>query len=182
MILSDGHPVDFAPQMLGETVPMLANGYFYASDGLDLSGRFATYAALYRAQPSIATLVDKIANSAARLTLKVWDTTPATGKVQDVTSPYARLMDARQTFMSPFNFWRWTFSTYEVYGEAFWLKQRDDAGRRAVAAADAPVAGDGEARRGRERQVRLHAGRRLGRTPRGAASEVVPFLRYNPDS
>jgi hypothetical protein len=64
---------------------MLSNGYFYASDGLNLSGKFATYAALYRAQPSIATLVDKIANSAARLTLKVWDTTPATARSRTPT-------------------------------------------------------------------------------------------------
>jgi len=87
VIVSNGTTLDFAPQALGETVPSLSNGYFYAEQGLSLSGKFATYSALYRAQPSIATVVDKVAASAARLTIKVWDNTPKTGKVQDVTSP-----------------------------------------------------------------------------------------------
>jgi HK97 family phage portal protein len=182
MILSDGHPVDFAPQMLGETVPMLANGYFYASDGVDLSGRHATYAALYRAQPSIATLVDKLANSAARLTLKVWDTTPATGKVQDVTSPYARLIETPCQTMSPFNFWRWTVSTYEVYGEAFWLKVRDDAGD--VQSLQPMHPSRVTVKRDPDGNVKYIFSVGVGSAGllEVFASEVVPFLRYNPDS
>jgi phage portal protein BeeE len=129
MILSSGQAVDLAPQSLGETTPVLSNGYFYANGGLNLSGKFATYAALYRAQPSVATLVDKVANAAARLTLKVWDERPATGKVEDTTSAYAKLIARPTSVLSPFNFWRWTFATYEVYGEAFWYKQRDADGQ-----------------------------------------------------
>lgn len=181
MILSGGAPTDFAPQALGETVPSLSNGYFYAKDGATLSGKFATYAALYRAQPSIATVVDKVANAAARLTLKVWDMTPATGKAADDSSPYARLISNPCPLMSPFNFWRWTFSTYEVYGEAFWLKVRDQGNVTGL--------------------VPMHPSRTtVKRDDRGGvvfsfslgvasagllevpASEVVPFQRYNPDS
>src|SRR4051812_48392848 len=116
MILSSGRAVNLAPQSLGETTPTLSNGYFYARDGLTLSGKFATYAALYRAQPSVATLVDKVSNAAARLTLKVWDEQPATGKVEDTTSAYAKLIARPTSILSPFNFYRWTFATYEVYG------------------------------------------------------------------
>ncbi|MFJ4230096.1 hypothetical protein ACIPYV_21215, partial [Paenarthrobacter nicotinovorans] len=71
MIISNGTRI--APQALGETTPTLANGYYYAKTALELIGRVETYGALYRAQPSIATVVDKVAAAAARLTIKVWD-------------------------------------------------------------------------------------------------------------
>ena len=129
MIQSNGTVLPFAPQALGETTPTLTNGYFYGKQGLDLVGKFATYAALYKAQPSIATVVDKIANAAARLTVKVWDTTPETGRVLDTDSAFAKLIANPSTEMSPYAFWRWTVSTYEVYGEAFWYKQRDSFGQ-----------------------------------------------------
>ena len=189
MIVSNGTTLDFAPQALGETVPSLSNGYFYAEQGLSLSGKFATYSALYRAQPSIATVVDKVAASAARLTIKVWDNTPKTGKVQDVTSPYARLIASPSTELSPFNFWRWTFSTYEIFGEAFWYKQRRD--KTAFGIPTGPVVN----------LLPMHPSRTaVHRDANGAveyiftlgvasagilkapADDVVAFLRYNPDS
>jgi HK97 family phage portal protein len=126
MIVSNGQALDFAPQALGETVPNLANGYFYARTGLGLANLYATYAALYRAQPSISTVVDKVAAAAARLTVKVWDVTPASGRVEDTSSAYAQLIARPCSKLDPFAFYRWTFSTYEIYGEAFWYKQRRD--------------------------------------------------------
>jgi len=182
VIQSDGQVVDFAPQALGETVPTIANGYFYAQDGLSLSGKFATYAALYRAQPSIATLVDKIANAAARLTLKVWDHTPATGKVQDTTSPFARLMARPSETMSPFNFWRWTLSTYEVYGEAFWYKQRGPLGNVVGLLPMHPSRVS--VKRDDDGQVVYIFTLGVGSAGilRAPAEDVVPFQRYNPDS
>lgn len=183
MIVSAGRALDFAPQALGETVPQLSNGYFYGQDGLNLSGRFASYAALYRAQPSIATLVDKVANAAARLTLKVWDTTPADGKVADVASPYARLIARPSSHMSPFNFWRWTFATYEVYGEAFWFKQRDDSGQVVNLLPMHPsrtsVKRDED---GNTYYVFSVGGVGAAGLLEAAADDVVPFQRYNPDS
>ncbi|HET8765798.1 MAG TPA: phage portal protein, partial [Pedococcus sp.] len=189
MIVSDGQPVDFAPQALGETTPSLSNGYFYAQDGLTLSGKFATYAALYRSQPSIATVVDKVANSAARLTLKVWDNTPATGKAIDTTSDFARLIARPSQKMSPFNFWRWTFSTFEIYGEAFWYKQR--AGRDSFGRPAGPVINLLPMHPSRTSIERDDEGNvvyvfTLGVASAGLlrapADDVVPFLRYNPDS
>lgn len=183
MIVSGGRAFTFASQALGETTPSLTNGYFYGSDRVNLTGMQASYAALYRAQPSIATVVDKVANAAARLSLRVWDKTPATGKLEDTTSAYARLIAGPSTFLSPFNFWRWTISTYELYGEAFWYKQRDANGAVVELVPMHPsrtiikrnedgevfyqfsVGGVGSA-------ALLEAGR----------DDVVPFLRYNPDS
>jgi HK97 family phage portal protein len=195
VIVSNGTTLDFAPQALGETVPSLSNGYFYATQGLELSGKFATYAALYRAQPIVATLVDKIANSAARLTIKVWDNTPKTGKVQDMTSPFARLMADPCTVMSPFNFYRWTFSTYEIYGESFWYKVRDPNGPSVETEHGTRLTGEVVS------VLPMHPSRTavhrnsfgavefiftLGVASAGIlhapAEDVVAFLRYNPDS
>ena len=195
MIVSNGTTLDFAPQALGETVPSLSNGYFYAQQGLELSGKFATYAALYRAQPIVATLVDKIANSAARLTVKVWDNTPKTGKVQDTTSPFAQLMADPCTVMSPFNFYRWTFSTYEIYGESFWYKVRDPNGPSVETEHGTRLTGEvinvlpmhpsrTAVHRGTFGQVEYIF--TLGVASAGIlhapADDVVAFLRYNPDS
>jgi HK97 family phage portal protein len=195
MIVSNGASVPFAAQALGETTPTLSNGYYYAQTGLSLSNRFATYAALYRAQPAVATLVDKVANSAARLTIKSWDNTPITGKVQDTTSPYARLLADPCTVMSPFSFYRWTFSTYEIYGESYWYKVRD---------ANGPFVKTEHGTRLTGKVVGLlpmHPSRvAVHRTSTGdveyiftlgvasagilhaPAEDVVAFLRYNPDS
>jgi HK97 family phage portal protein len=182
VIVSDGKALGFAPQALGETTPSLSNGYFYASNSLNLSGVTATYGALYKAQPSIATVVDKIAASAARLTVKVWDNTPVTGRVADTSSAFAKLIANPCPEMSPFNFYRWTVATYEIYGEAFWLKLRDDAGNCWGLLPMQPT---------RTMVQRDEAGNveyvfTLGVASAGIlrvpASDVVAFLRYNPES
>jgi HK97 family phage portal protein len=182
MILSDGNALNVAPQMFGETTPTLSNGYFYPETGLTLSGKFATYAALYRAQPSIATLVDKIANAAARLTLRVWDNSPETGKVEDLVSPFARLIRRPTEVMSPYNFWRWTLSTYEVYGEAFWYKQRDQ--NRNVIALLPMHPSRTAVKRDDDGAVfyEFTLGVASAGILRAPAADVVPFQRYNPDS
>ena len=182
MILSDGTVVPFATQALGETIPTLSNGYFYAETGLDLSGKFATYGALYRAQPSVATVVDKISAAAARLTVKVWDNTPESGKILDTESDLAKLIARPCTEMSSFNFWRWTVSTYEIYGEAFWYKQRNTEGKvvnllpmhpSRVAVHRTPLG---------EVEYIFTLGVAAAGILKAPASDVVAFQRYNPDS
>ena len=182
MILSDGTAVPFATQALGETTPTLTNGYFYAQSGLDLSGKFATYAALYRAQPSVATVVDKISNAAARLTVKVWDTSGDSGKMLDSESGLAKLIARPSMEMSPYNFWRWTFATYEIYGEAFWYKMRDSFGTviNLVPMHPSRVA----VKRDTDGNVTYIF--TIGAGSAGIlevpSKDVVPFQRYNPDS
>lgn len=182
MIVSQGAPLDFAPQALGEIVPQIANGYFYASDGLGLLNRFATYGALYRAQPAVSSLIDKVSNAAARLTLKVWDPTPSTGRTQDTTSPFARLLANPCTLMSTLNFYRWTFATYEVYGEAFWYKQRDTRGQLVNLI---PMHPSRTAIR-RDKLGNIEYVFTLGVASSGIlvapADDVVAFLRYNPET
>jgi HK97 family phage portal protein len=137
---------------------------------------------LYKAQPSIATVVDKIAASAARLTVKVWDNTPKTGRVVDTGSAFARLIANPCPEMSPFSFYRWTVATYEIYGEAFWYKQRNTDGQ---------VVGLLPMHPSRTMVHRNDAGLieyvfTLGVASAGIltapADDVVAFLRYNPEN
>jgi HK97 family phage portal protein len=189
VIVSNGQALDFAPQALGETTPTLSNGYFYAAQGLGLLNQFAAYSAIYRKQPSVATLVDKIANSAARLSVKVWDITSENGKVEDTSSAYAKLMANPSSELSPMSFWRWTFSTYEIYGEAFWYKQR--ARKDSFGRPTGPVVNLLPMHPSRVAVHRLETGEveyifTLGVASAGIlkapASDVVAFLRYNPDN
>lgn len=183
MILSEGRTLNFAPQALAEVAPISAStGYFYAEQGIGLLNTFALYGQMYRAQPWLATVVDKVSNSAARLSFNSWDLS-GKQKVLDTSSPFARLWQKPCPVMHRYSFWRWTFSTYEIYGEAFWLKIRDDVGR---------VVG----------LYPMHPARTIVRRDKSTGdvtyifslgvsqaglltvpeSEVVPFLRYNPEN
>src|SRR5213080_3301986 len=128
MLLNNGQVVPLAPQALGETTPVMSTGYFYPKDGLWLEKRFAFYAELYKAQPWVAAAVNKRSNAVARLSLNVWDNAPNNGKNLDSESPYAQLLRMPCSFLSPYAFWRWWVSTYDIYGEAFAYKLRDQSG------------------------------------------------------
>ncbi len=182
MIRSSGQDVGFAPQALAETTPQFANGFFYAQSNLELSGKQASYGALYRAQPSIASLVDKVANAASRLSLRVWDLTPTTGKVEESATAFARLMNTPCQTMSPFNFWRWTVSTYEIYGEAFWLKVRDGSGAVVDLFPMHPSRISVERDEYGDVWYLFTIGVGTSGMLKAPAADVVPFLRYNPDT
>lgn len=181
MLLSDGRVLP--DSLFAETTPILTNGYFYAKDGLDLTRLHATYGQLYRNQVWVQAVVDKIASSASRLTLKTWDISSETGKKSADDTAYGRLIASPSTSMDPVAFWRWVHSTYEVYGEAFLIKVRHEPG-----AAPSTL-------------LPMHPSRTIvKRTDTGdleyiftlgvasagifkaAASEVIPFRRYNPDT
>lgn len=183
MIITQGQALNFAPQALAEVAPLAAStGYFYADQGVNLLNTFALYGQMYRAQPWLATVVDKVSNSAARLSFNSWDMSGPQKKL-DTDSPFADLWRRPCPVMHRYAFWRWTFSTYEVYGEAFWLKLRDDRGRvvglypmhpaRTIVKRD-KATGD---------VTYIFS---LGVSQAGlltvGESEVVPFLRYNPDN
>lgn len=187
MIVSGGQALDFAPQALGEVTPIsAANGYFYAEQGLSLANKYAAYGELYRRQPMIAGLVDKLANALARLTIQVWQTNEA-GKNQVGQSPYAKLLKRPCPAMSPFNFWRWTASTYEIYGEAFWLKVRD-ARHNVIGLWPMHPSRTAILREVDEVTKRWQTfyvftlGVASAGLLKAPAEDVVPFLRYNPDN
>ena len=188
MILSQGAPrLPFAPQALAETSPIPSStGYFYAEQGIGLLNTFALYGEMYRSQPWLATVVDKVAASTARLSYNAWDVS-GPNKSLDTSSPFARLMQRPCPVMHKFGFWRWTSSTYEVYGEAFWAKiRRDGKGTRSPVLGLLPMH---PSRTIIERDK--DTGRDTYKFSLGVASagileldqdDVVPFLRYNPDN
>lgn len=190
MIVSRGTALTFAPQALAETAPLAgATGYFYAEQGFDLVGRFAVYGQLYRAQPWLATVIDKIAASAARLSFNVWDTSPASGKVLDVNSAYAAFWRNPCPLMPTFAFKQWTFSTYELYGEAFWLKIRNVAGQVIGVLPMHPsrtmvrrLTPEDAAKAGYSVEYVFTVGVASAGLLRVPDRDVVPFLRYNPDN
>lgn len=194
MIISNGEqsPLGFAPQALGERVPSIANGYFYATQGMGLISYFAAYSTLYKKQPSIATVIDKVANAAARLTLRVWDEAEKGARVEDTTSAYARLIASPCLQLAPVTFWRWVFSTYEIYGETFLYKQRsglttDGFGRTVNTGEVVNLLPMHPSRVAVHRDEAGHVeyvftlGVASTGILRAPAEDVIPFLRFNPD-
>lgn len=128
MILSNGTQKVLAPQAFAELSPQFYNSYFVPRTGIDLETTFATYAELYRRQPWVNTVVNKIANLIARLGLQVWDMSSPTGKMLDTTSPYAKLIAKPSPYMDSHSFWAWVAATIEIFGETYLIKIRE-AGR-----------------------------------------------------
>lgn len=134
MILENGLNQPIAPQAFAETAPLFFNGYFVPRQGFQLETSFQTYAQLYARQPWVATVVDILAKSIARLQIKVWDTSPTTGNILkphkgDGATAYAKLMANPCPTMHPYEFRNWMASTYLIYGEVYLIKVFDDRGR-----------------------------------------------------
>lgn len=164
--------------VLAEPEPLWGRGWSLPTATLDLVSKRVTYGALYRSQPSVATVVDKRANATARLSLRVWDTTPATGKRLDTTSPLARLISNPCPDMSPFAFWRWVSSTYDIYGEAFLLKIRNGAAVTALV----PVAPTTVTVERDDQGVVKYRVMIGGVAVTFPSEDVIALTRYNPDS
>lgn len=181
MLLSDGRVLP--DSLFAETTPILTNGYFYAKDGVNLAKLHATYGQLYRNQVWVQTVVDKIANSASRLSLKTWDISAESGKSDADETAYGKLIANPSTTMDSFSFWRWVFSTYEVYGEAFLIKVRPTPG--AAPSTLLPMHPSRTiVRRATDGSIEYIF--TLGVASAGlfktSADDVIPFRRYNPDT
>jgi HK97 family phage portal protein len=180
VIVSDGNLV---PAAFGDLTPSLANQYYYSRTGIELSSAFASYAAVYRAQVWVATLVNKIAYGTARLPLKVYRRLADDSREQARDTPFAKLIRNPNPRQDPFFFWLWTVSTHEVYGEAIWIKVRPAPGRPPSQLWPLHPANVTTYRRQTD-------GVLMYRFTRGAAndallewpaSEVVHFKTYNPE-
>jgi phage portal protein BeeE len=76
----------------------------------------------------ISTLVNKLAFGTARLPLKVYNRAADGARSEARDTPLARLLRNPNSRHDPFFFWLWTVSTFEVYGEAMWVKVRPGPG------------------------------------------------------
>lgn len=182
MLLSNGEVVRLAPQALAETTPLLNTGYWYATDGLQLEHRHATYAALYRSQPWVFTVIDKVSVSVARLGIQVWDNSPDNGKVLDSTSAYAKVIKDPCPTMSAYAFWHWIASTYELYGEAYLLKSRDKTGKVVGLYPMHPTRTAVKRDQDGNEVFVFQVGVASAGILTAPAEDVIPFRRYNPDT
>lgn len=127
MLVASGAPL--ATQVdLGDSTPMRLPQY-YASGGLQLLSKYAAYGELYKSQPWVYTLVRKLATSASRLPIKVYERVDDTDRAEARDTPYGQLIRMPNPKLGAKLLWNWVFSTQELYGEAMLLKLRDDTGR-----------------------------------------------------
>ena len=96
--------------------------------GITPAFRWASYAAIYRRHLWVAVLVNKIGNAVQRLPLKVYERDDD-NRPEAREHPYAQLLRRPSSTMAPALFWLWTQSTFELNGEAAWVKLRDQGGR-----------------------------------------------------
>lgn len=133
-ILSGGQLVQYRspardPALLAEAAPGSHwNMYYAPNTGLSLAGVHQTYAEIYRRQPAVATLIRKVATTAARTPTRVYRQSDDGQQTDAAATPLAELFRKPNRRHSPFFFWLWTVSTHELYGEAIWIKARPDRG------------------------------------------------------
>lgn len=146
---------------------------------LQIGNLWSSYAALYRKQHWVRTCVDKRAALLARLPLKVYRHDDM-NRPEEAGHPYARLLARPNPRQSRFSFWQELLATFDIYGEAFALKIRDNGGRPVQLA---PLHPTGM----REREER--AGRVLWEFENSRvhitgipAEDLIHFRTYNPDS
>ena len=126
MLISGGQ---VTPLSYADATPRFANRNYYPSNTLALANAYATYGAIYRSQVWVSTLVNKLAFAAARLPLKVYARDAQDGRSIARDTPFAQLLRNPNPSHDPFFFWLWTASTFEIYGEALWVKVRPQPGR-----------------------------------------------------
>lgn len=146
---------------------------------LELSGSWASYAEIYRHQLWVSAVVNKLAKANARLPLKVYERAEG-GRREAGTHPYAVLLRRPNQRHSPFFFWLWSSSTFDVYGEFFWGKVRDAGGRPVQLVPLHPTAMHPEEERDGEVVWTFQNGR--VRVEGIRTSDLVQAKTYNPSS
>jgi HK97 family phage portal protein len=96
--------------------------------GITQAFRWGSYESIYRSHLWPSVLVNKIANAAARLPLKVYERDDNNGRNEARGHPYSELLKRPHPTIDPYSFWLWVVSTLNVYGEAFLIKDRDRSG------------------------------------------------------
>lgn len=122
MILSDGVLVK-SPNITWQGTTRDFPGFLHSA-----SRYAAGYSEIYRTQPWVHIVVNKLAMGEARLPLPVY-LHDDMNRPRVTDHPYARLLARPNDRQSRFEFWLWMISTFDVYGEAFAAKVRDGGGR-----------------------------------------------------
>jgi HK97 family phage portal protein len=121
-----------APISYTDVAPTVADQFYYSNTGLSLTSSFATYAQIYKSQVWVYTLVQKVSTAVSRLPLKVYSRASDGARAEARDTPYARLLRNPNPRHDAHYFWNWTASTFEIYGEALWVKVRPSPGAPAT--------------------------------------------------
>src|SRR5690349_19996060 len=125
VILSGGLPVNAGRlDTLADSTPIFADGSYYSTRSLSLQGAWAGYGALYRSQLWVGVVVRKLASDTARLPFDVKRQLDG-NKQEPEAGPLAALLRRPQDGLSGFTLLLWTSPTHVIYGEAIWIKERD---------------------------------------------------------
>lgn len=114
---------------LGSITPIPAFGSYYGGGNVSLSGLQASYAAIFRTQLWAYVLIQKRARALAQLPFRPHLLTADGSRDSAVGSQFGQLMARPNDKHDPVFFWTWTSSTYDIYGEAIWVKLRDPHNR-----------------------------------------------------
>lgn len=182
MILSNGSLVTVFNSALADQTPLFNQGNYYGSSELSLAGQWAAYGHLYRTQLWVGIVVRKLAMATARNPFDV--KRRLSGNEQEPENgDLAAVLAEPNDLLSGFDLWLWTSSTYDLYGEAFWLKIRDRKGRVRELHPVHPT--NITARRNEQGELVYRYGSATGpdgRPIEWPASDVVVFKNYNPEN
>jgi HK97 family phage portal protein len=184
LFLSNGTAIPSAASGLADLNPMSwPGGTYYQRTGLTLLDRFAAYGDLYRRQVWVHVVIRKLALGTARLPFEVRARATDGTTAVDSDNPLAQLLDRPNEQLDGFRLWLWTSATKEVYGEAFWLKLRDDRGRvreiQPMHPANVIVERD---ELGALVYYYAAGVRDMSTLPEIPAADVVPFAEYDPET
>jgi HK97 family phage portal protein len=183
VILSNGQAVPLNIDTIADQTPMFADANYYPDSALSMLGTWAAYGALYKQQLWVGIVIRKLAMGAARMPFDVKRQGEGNNQ-QPELGPLADLLTRPNPRMSGFRLWQWTVATKKIYGEAFWVKLRDQNGRVRELHPMHPT--NTIVRRkqdGDELEYIFSSGvRNVSLLPPIPEADVVPFLTYNPES
>jgi len=182
VFLSNGTIIPPQIDTLADRTPIFADASYYATSSLELLGTYAAYSALYKSQVWVGIVIRKLAMGTARMPfdtrirLNDSDSKPENGALTELLArPNPR--------MSGFKLWNWTSSTRDTYGEAFWLKLRDE--KKVVRELHPMHPANVIARRNIEgglEYIYSSGARNVSMLPPIPEEDVVAFTTFNPDN
>lgn len=182
MILSNGAILPSQLGSLADTTPLFADASYYPSTYLAMLNQYATYAEIYRKQLWVGVVVRKLAKATARMPFDIKRHGEANSQAPE-PGLLADLLRQPNPSLSGYKLWEWTASTRKVYGEAYWLKVRDQNLRvrelRPMHPANIIARRDDD---GELYYVYTTGTRNVSQLPPIPSSDVVAFTGYNPDS
>ena len=122
MFLSNGSVVTKTP------VSLATSSYFPSMPPMSATHWPSAYGNIYSQQLWVYALINKLAAAEARLPLLVYRKAEDESRERESGHPLAKLLTQPHPGMSGYRLMEWTSAIENIYGEAFWLKRRDNNG------------------------------------------------------